>query len=256
MNEGYKNKTHIIKELKQTKLINALIKKELNRYFSSYIYLLNTSIGMILLLVMTIGITIFGAEKVNMMFELNLDMNMLKPQLIIIILFMIITTCTTYCSISLEGKSLWISKSLPIKEVDIFKSKIYMNLILNMPISIICFLVLSLKLKFDISFIIIMTLTIISICLLVSLGGLLCNLYFPNTNWKNEVAVVKKSIGIIVILFGGIIYLGIYTWAYFKLQISNINSYLLLATIITFILDILIYQIIKTKGIKIFKNIN
>ncbi len=256
MNEGYKNKTYIIKELKQTKLINALIKKELNRYFSSYIYVLNTSIGMILLLVMTIGITIFRAEKINMIFELNLDMNMLKPQLIIIILFMIITTCTTYCSISLEGKSLWILKSLPIKEIDIFKSKIYMNLLLNMPISIICFLVLSIKLKFDISFIIIMTLTIISICLLVSLGGLLCNLYFPNTNWKNEVAVVKKSIGIIVILFGGIIYLGIYTWTYFKLQISNINSYLLLATIITFILDILIYQIIKTKGIKLFRNIN
>ena len=256
MNEGYKNKDYTVKELKQTKLINALIKKELSRYFSSYIYVLNTSVGMILLLIMTIGITVFGAEKIDMMFDLNLDMNMLKPQLIIIILFMIITTCTTYCSISLEGKSLWISKSLPIKEMDIFKSKIYMNLLLNMPISIICFLMLAIKLKFDINFIIITILTIISVCLLVSVGGLLCNLYFPNTNWKSEVAVVKRSIGIMLIVFGGMIYLGIYAFIYFKLQISNLNNYLILATIITFILDILIYHNIKTKGIKLFKNIN
>ncbi len=256
MNESYKNKDYTIKELKETKLIKALVNKEFSRYFSSYIYVLNTSVGMILLLVMTLGITIFGAEKVDMMFDLNLDMNMLKPQLIIMILFMIITTCTTHCSISLEGKNLWISKSLPIKEMDIFKSKVYMNLILNMPISILCFLVLGFKLKFDIGFIVIMIFTIISVCLLVSLGGLLCNLYFPNTNWKNEVEVVKRSIGIIVVLFGSMIYLGIYGFIYVKFQINNINNYLLLATIITFIIDILIYSVIKNNGAKLFKKIN
>lgn len=256
MNESYKEKDYKVKELKDSSQIVALMKKEISRYFSSYIYVLNTSIGMILLALMTVGTLVFGIDKVNMMLELNIDMNMLKPQIIMVVLFMIIMTCTTYCSISFEGKNLWILKSSPIKELDIFKAKIYMNLLLNIPISVICFLLLGFKLKFDISFIATMTLTIIAMSILVSLSGLLANLHFPNLDWKNEVAVVKRNIGIMIVLFGGMVYLGIYALIYFKLQIININNYLLMATVITFILDLVIYNIIKTKGVKLFKSIN
>lgn len=255
MNESYKEKDYKFKELKHSSQTIALMKKEISRYFSSYIYVLNTSIGMILLLLMTIGTLVFGADKINMILNLNIDMNMLKPQIIVGILFMIIMTCTTYCSISFEGKNLWILKSSPIKEIDIFKAKIYMNLLLNIPISIICFLLLGFKLKFDLGFITIMTLTIIAMSILVSLVGLLANLHFPNIDWKNEVAVVKRSMGIMIVLFGGMIYLGAYVGIYFVLEISNLNMYLLVATIITLVLDYILYSIIKTKGIKLFKSI-
>lgn len=255
MNESYKNKAYEVKELKISSPTIALMKKEISRYFSSYIYVLNTSVGMILLILLTIGILVFGADKINMILNLNIDMNMIKPQIIVAILFIIIMTCTTYCSISFEGKNLWILKSSPIKEIDIFKAKIYMNLLLNIPISVICFLFLGFKLKFDLGFIAIMTFTIIAMSILVSLTGLFVNLHFPNLDWKNEVAVVKRSIGIMVVLFGGMIYLGIYAGIYFILNISNLNIYLLIGTIITLILDYILYNLIKTKGVKLLKAI-
>lgn len=59
-------------------------------------------------------------------------------------------TNTSCVSIYLEGKNLWILKSSPIKEMDIFKSKILLNLPLTIPISIICFIFLSFRLSFDV----------------------------------------------------------------------------------------------------------
>lgn len=253
MNESYKAKNYEFKELKTLKPIEALLIKEIRRYLSSYIYVLNTSFGMILLLISTLGVVVFGAEKIDAILQLNLDMSMLKPQIVIMLLFIIVLTCTTYCSISLEGKNLWILKSSPIEETDIFKAKILLNIILNMPISIISFLILGFKLEFDIAFILIMSATIVAMSLLVAVSGIYANLLFPNLDWKNEVAVVKRSASFMVVLFGLFIYIGVFVLIYNFMNIADLNIYLIIATVITFIIDILLWNIIKTKGVKIFR---
>lgn len=253
MSEKYKVKYFKLDNLNTSSQIIALIKKEISRYFSSYIYVLNTSFGIILLFIGTVGVLIFGMDKINVLLSLNIDMNMLKPQVILFMMFVITTTCTTYCSISLEGKNLWILKSSPISELDIFKAKISLNLLLNMPIPTISFLLLGIKLKFDLPFIIIMVGTIIVMSILVAVAGLLVNLYFPNFDWKNEVAVVKRSIGIMVVLFGSMIYVGGFALIYYYLELQNINLFLLTVTIITLLIDLGLWKAIKTKGVKLFK---
>lgn len=255
MNERYKVKNFKLEKFDTSSPIKALERKEISRYFSSYIYVLNTSFGIILLLIGTLGILIFGMDKINVLLELNIDISMLKPQLILVMMFILATTCTTYCSISFEGKNLWILKSLPIEELDIFKAKISLNLLLNLPISVICFLFIGLSLKFDIQFIIIMVCTIIAVSILVSVAGLLINLYFPNFDWKNEVAVVKRSIGIIIVLFGTMIYVGLFALIYYYLNMPNINIFLLIFAVITMIIDVLLWNSIKTKGVKLFKSL-
>lgn len=256
MNEKYKVKNFKLDKFNTSKPTIALLKKEISRYLSSYIYVLNTSFGMILLLIGTIGILVFGIDKINELLAMNnIDMNLLKPQIILVFVFVIATTCTTYCSISLEGKSLWILKSSPVEELDIFKAKILMNLLLNLPISVLSFLLIGIKLKFDVAFLAIMVGTIVALCILVSVAGLLINLYFPNLDWKNEVAVVKRSAGIMIILFGTMIYVGAFGLAFIYLKVSNLNIYLMIFTIITLILDIVLWKMIKTNGVKLFRAI-
>lgn len=257
MNENYKSKEYKLTDLKTSNIITSLIRKEFSRYFSSYIYVLNTSIGVILLPICSLALVIFGAEKLDALLNLNIDMNMLKPQIIIAVLFMVIMSCTTHCSISLEGKNLWIIKSLPIKETDIFKAKIFMNLILIVPISILSFIAIALKLKFDFVFILIMIATIIAIGILTAVGGILANLLFPNLDWKNEVAVVKRSASVMIVLFGEMIYLAIFGGIFYLLNVSmnNINLFLAISTIVTFIISIILWNIVKTKGVKIFRNL-
>lgn len=256
MNESYKSKKYEEKELKTSNVIQALLQKELKRYFSSYIYVLNTSVGMVMLVVFTLGLVIFGSNKISDILQLNLDLAIVKVQMIGILLFCVAMTCTTYCSISLEGKNLWILKSLPIKEIDIFKGKIKLNLLMNVPISIICFLLISLKMKFDIGFIIVGTLGIVSVAVLTALLGLYMNLLFPNLDWKNEVAVVKRSISIIAVILFSILYIGIYGFIYFNFNIVNINMFLVVQILNTLIFNFIIWNLIKTKGVIMFRKID
>ncbi len=54
-------------------------------------------------------------------------------------------SCTTCVSLSLEGKNLWILKSMPIEDITICKSKILMNLTLQIPAALLAALVRSIS---------------------------------------------------------------------------------------------------------------
>lgn len=255
MNENYKTKKYEAAELKTSNIIEALLQKEIKRYFSSYIYVLNSSIGMVLLSIFSISLVIFGADKVSDLLQLNLDFTFIKIQLLGIILFCIVTSCTTYCSISIEGKNLWIIKSSPIKEIDIFKGKIGLNLLITIPISIICFILISLRMKFDFNFIFIGSLVIISMELLVAILGLFLNLLYPNLDWKNEVAVVKRSFSMIAVMLLSALYISAYAFIYFKFSVLNLNIFLSIAVIITLAITLILWNLIKTKGVEIFRKL-
>ena len=255
MNETYKVKSYKQGELKSTGILKTLIKKELQRYFSSYMYVLNSSIGMIILIILAVGIVVFGAEQISTLLELNLDLSYIKIQILGLISFCVVTSCTTYCSISLEGKNLWILKSSPINEIDIFKGKIGMNLLITIPISIISFLLISMKMQFEISFIAMGLLFVISVCLLISVLGLLLNLIYPNVNWKNEVTVIKRSISIMLVMLISVVYAFIWGFVYLKTELFTMNQFTIIITLSNFAITFIIYNIIRNKGVKLFRAI-
>ena len=255
MSEGYKSKNYEFKGQKTSRPSKALLKKEFKRYTSSFIYFLNSSAGLLFLIVGTILILLFGADKVGELLKLNIDFNLIKIQLLGVFFFIIVMNCTTYCSISLEGKNLWILKSSPIDEREIFWSKILMNFLLNAPLSILCLILVSIRLDFEIQFIIVSICLIVSFSMFVALMGLLSNLLYPNLDWKNEVAVVKRSASMIVTMLVSLAYVIILGGIYVLLGISFLNVYIILASILTLILDFMIWRIISTKGVKIFKNL-
>lgn len=254
MNESYKNVDYRVENLKTSKPIKALLNKEIKRYISSYIYVLNTSFGIILLVVLAIGIFILGPEKVASIINISLYTNMINVQVSIIILFCILMSCTTNSAISLEGKNLWILKTLPIDEIEIFKSKIGLNMLLVLPISLISFFIISIKLEFKIEYIIIMIMLIIVSLLFTALYGLVINLMYPKTNYISEAEVVKRSFSSMVSIFSNFIYLGIYAVIYYFIDIK-FNTLLMIATIITLTIDLLLWKFIKTKGINLFRKI-
>lgn len=256
MNETYKAKSYKRKDLKSTDIISTLLEKEIRKYFSSYMYVLNSSMGMILLLIFALGITVFGADKIATIIDLNIDLKFIGVQILMITSFCIITSCTTYCSISLEGKNLWILKTLPIDIEDIFKSKVILNLIINIPISIISFLMLSIRLKFDIKFILIGLIYIISLCFMIPILGLLLNLLFPNLEWKNEVKVIKQSISIMLVMLISFAYLGLAGFIYYKTDLISENYFILSLGMLNILISYILWKNIKKEGINLFKQIS
>lgn len=255
MHESYKSKSYEFKSQKISRPSKALLKKEFKRYSSSFIYFLNSSVGLLFLVIGTILILLFGADKMAELLKMNIDFSLIKIQLLGVFFFIMVMNCTTYCSISFEGKNLWILKSSPIDEKEIFWSKILMNFLLNAPLSILCLILVSIKLDFEVQFIIVSICLLTTFSMFVALMGLLTNLLYPNLDWKNEVAVVKRSASMIVTMLASLIYVVILGGIYILMGISFLNMYIVLASVLTLILDFMIWRIISTKGVKIFKSL-
>lgn len=186
--------------------LKALTIKELKRYFSSPVYMFNTCFGLILILVMSIFLFIKGEASFKdllkgMDFDINTTINLLFYG---IVLFVGTLTSITSSSISLEGKTINITKSLPISEKMILKSKILMALIIELPFILISDLLFIIKFTPSITYIIILLLLSIITIVLSAIIGLLVNLKYPKLNASSDTEVVKQSASSMISVFIGI----------------------------------------------------
>lgn len=269
LGETFKKSNYKMTSLKTSSPTVALFKKELRRYLSSSIYVMNTSVGMLLVLMAAVAAAFVGAEgfiKIMMQSgdaDITMAINAMKDMLqfmpLMLICFGVGISCTTGSSISLEGKNLWILKSSPVKAFDIFKGKIAVNLALTIPSIILCTILF--WIGFDLTFVNTMWTLLIPtlLAVLVAVSGVIINLYFPKMEWKNETQVVKQSLSSMVSMFMGVILvaivIGICYLSIKYLHITNIYVYLAGITVLLAILDVVSVIILKTKGENLFNKL-
>ena len=207
-------------------LFVALYKKELGRFLSSYMEVLNAGFGVILLCVFSIFLLFNSVEQIGRYVgieNINEYFSNLSP---LFIAAMLVISCPAASAISLEGKNIWILQSSPAKVKTILNSKIALNLTLHMIGYIISVFVFILKL--DMNFIQIFNLIIVPICysLFITVTGVALNKKYPNYNWESEMIVVKQSMPVILSGLTGMVAL-----------IIPIILYLVLKLMITYILQ-------------------
>ena len=155
----------------------ALLKKEISRYFGSSAYFINTGFGMVMLLILTIVIII---GKNSFLAEILPFLGNLVPVIIILFACFCIATCyVSACSISLEGKNLWILKVAPVRTRDIFLAKLTTHLVVTLPVTLICSIVLVLVLGLPAGQAWPVILLPSAYCLLTGVMGLVINLKNP-----------------------------------------------------------------------------
>ena len=255
LGETYKANNYKFKELKSSTPVIALFNKEIKRYFSSNIYVMNTFVGMIMLVILTMSILLIGYDKMAQILEINVIKDMILLQILGMTLFCLLMTNTTCVSISLEGKNLWILKSSPIEEMDIFKSKILLNILLTIPISVISFIALSFKLNFDIKTTVLSIISLVLLSLFSSTLGILINLLYPKLEFTSDVAVVKRGASVLITMICNFLYILAICGVGYVLKINNINIFLILGNVIVFISVFVLYGILKSKGVKMFRNL-
>ena len=199
-------------KIKQRSQLSALVKKETKRYFSSTVYMFNTLVGVVLLLIATIAMSVNFGGTIEMITEgedLGIDLNEVLNLMPKIFFGLIIaTTCLTSItssSISLEGKNFYILKSLPVKFDKILLGKILSSNLITMPaifISDIVFLVAFKPEFFDTIAIILISIIMPT---LIGIIGLLVNLKYPKMNATSDTEVVKQSTSSMVAVLGGMI---------------------------------------------------
>ena len=243
-----------LKELEEESIGCSLFKKELRKYFSCSTYVFNTIFGMITLVIFTISIVVIGEKRLAEMLGSDI-IGIVKNIIPLIISSLIVTTTTSASAISLEGKNIWILKTLPVDPISIINSIIGVNLVITMPVSIVCSIIISIVFKFNF----IMTLLSLIIPIIYSLFtgvlGVTINLMFPVLNWDSEVVVVKQSISaLLAVLIGGIL-VGIPIVLAIFIKWFSVVYILIFTFIIMSIITIMIYNFLCNRGNKIFYSI-
>lgn len=189
-----------MQSLKQSSPVMALCKKEFKRYFASGIYVTNTAIGLLMMVILSIALLAAGVETV----ETSLGMpGVVQNGLPFVLSFLAAMMPITSCSISMEGKSWWVAQTLPLRSKDIFDAKILTNLLLASPFYLISVVCSSIAVRAGL----LGTLWIVVIpavyIVFSAVVGISINLALPMMQWDNEVRVVKQSASTLVSMLTG-----------------------------------------------------
>lgn len=239
------NRNKKIKETKKLSKTRALLKKDFKKLVSSSNYLLNTCVGIIVLVlavgglitstnigIVTISEIGSGFGKIIFVYCLSMFLGYIYP---------------TAMSLSLEGKNFYILRILPITFKTIIKEKNIFHLILSLPVTVATILVLIFKLNIKIDFAIPLFLLYIVMTLFYSNIHLLLDILFLNISWENEIKVIKRSIqsilSLVIAIVLGILPLIIEIDKVFKL-------YIYVAAL--FIITIAVFIVLNNYGTKKF----
>ena len=113
----------------------------------------------------------------------------------------------TYASyaFSLEGKRLWVLKSLPIAVKDIIGAKMFVSIVLSAPFAVIATVIAGIGLNasaFDIAF---SCVIVVAYCVCDVAIGLLVNFKYNFFSWVNEAEVVKRGASVMICMLIGML---------------------------------------------------
>ena len=197
-------------DVKSRSLRSTIFAKEIKRLLTLPIYFINTCFGSVMVLVLGGGLLFMGPQVLDILAE---SVPALADNLTLLLLgflgFSTSFNSTTSPSISLEGRSIYMLKSLPLRAMDVLAAKAWVNLVMSIPAivitAVICWFVLPLSPWH-------MAVLLILPCLVQlfsALMGLIANLLFPRFDWVNETVVVKQSAATMVSVLGGLGILGV-----------------------------------------------
>lgn len=202
-----------LRGLKVSSPFVALYRKEIRRFFGFPMYVLNTAIGAIMLLILSLALCFFSPDALEQALNMPGFASMIGGILPSVLALMVSLSSTTLCTISLEGKNLWILRSLPVEEGAIFNSKLAVNYTVLAPAVLISGALLWFKFRFGLFEGLMLFLLPLSYMFLVANLGLVINLLLPKFDWTAEITAVKQSaasfVGVLVHMVLGFLPLGL-----------------------------------------------
>ena len=185
--------------------------------------------------------------------EIGMSAGVIYPAAICVICAINGISLMSACSLSLEGKSLWILKTLPVEPGTILLAKAKAHLLISLPMPLICTLVLIPFTKPDPLSAILGIILVAASCALDALFGIFINFLLPRFDWQNEAQPIKQSSATLIALMRGMICGVIMALVVFALSFV-ISGWipLLIFNVIIIIADIIFYLYLKNKSAKRF----
>ena len=239
INASKSNVKYERKTLENKGQFKALLTIEFKRLFNSKLYFLNSCVGGILAVIMSVSLGSQAQELIN---ELG-DIKGYYHLVVLILMFVLGMTTPAACSINMEGKNFWLIKSLPIDYKVYVKVKIATSAIILGICSLISSIVFIVFLQPNLYQIICILLLPLIYVIAISAFDLLINLFFVKINWKNEQEAVKSSASCVLSILAGMILTVIIGLILVGLMMINTNIAIISTIVITLILAWGLYYI-------------
>ena len=258
---GKKNTNY---KIRTNKPIKSLIKKELNRFINSPVFVTNTGFGLVLFVVGCVLLCMKFDSIVGTlaMKEIYITVEQIKLYIPIVlfglICFASFMSSITSSMISLEGKSFNILKSLPIKPFKIVLAKVLTAVLIMLPFILIGDLIVFIRFNFSILEILTILASSIVLPIISETIGILVNLKYPKMDAENDTEVVKQSMSSTIAVFIGMLLTGGTIYSLIECLTNNLPIDLVLYAgvgIYTLICIILLAYLNK-KSVKEFNKIN
>lgn len=196
-NRDFKLKTQKAKNIYMT-----IAYKEFKRMTFSTTYMTNIALGGILTVIL--GVAAFFVKPESLMSAIQTGGTGGIPEYFTSYAFLIpaipffayllggmmMSTC---CSLSLEGKSLWIIQSMPIDVMTLLKGKMLFNMLLITPPVMVAVLGLSFCLKAGAVNWLLFEILSVVLCAAGTVRGMCCGVRFVKYDWVNEIEVIKQG---------------------------------------------------------------
>ena len=180
---------------------SALFKREWTRYMSSTLYVVNTAFGYVMMIIAAVALLV-KAEEVAKFLEMS-DLSILPAIIPYLFGWMVSMSTSTASAISMEGKSLWIIKCMPVSARDWLAAKLKVTLVLAIPSILISATLVAIGLHT--SLIDTLWAFLIPLAYIFAFGvfGLWLNIRMPRLDWQSEAEAVKQSGSVMVSIFSG-----------------------------------------------------
>ncbi len=194
-------KTEYVKRESRTQRpVIALSKKEISRFFSSVTYIMNGGIGFIMQIILLIAVFTRRSNlaEVEAMFSEMLGFNAegLLPTALTgaSVLMLAMGMIMSASSLSLEGSSLWILASSPIKTYEIIIAKMMPELLISTAASVVATVIIAVTVSASLPVALLIFLIHIVASFLFSMLGITMNIIFPKFYFESESQVIKQSV--------------------------------------------------------------
>lgn len=233
---------------------SALLHRELSRFLASPTYMLNCALGTPLLILAGAALLIKGQDLVMLAGMIPFPDDFLTVMMAIGVCVIGSMNDLTASSVSLEGKSLWIAQSLPVRPQEVLSAKLRLHILLTVIPELFCSVCVCILFRPDFVTGLLCVVLPPVFTLFIAAFGLVINLKKPNLNWQTEAIAVKQSIGVLIAMLGGWAIAAVLGVGYYLLcaKLGSI-AFLALAIAVLAVLAALELKWINTRGSEILR---
>ncbi len=193
--------------MKHASPLIAITKKELSKIVSSATYMLNGALGVVFEVAIAV-LVIFKSSDINLTIsqlisELGFSGSLDGLILAVISAGSVLLSSTimlSAASVSLEGKNLWVMRSMPVSGKTVLTAKALTHIIVSVPPAVIAVCVISAVMSLTPLYTLLAVLVAVSANVLCALFGVILNTAFPKFVFENEAQPIKQSLSTFLVM--------------------------------------------------------